>query len=31
MNAGAFGLDEESVFGKGTSQGKGGLAARWAR
>jgi acetylornithine deacetylase/succinyl-diaminopimelate desuccinylase-like protein len=27
MNARAFGLDEESVFGKGTSQGKGGLAA----
>jgi succinyl-diaminopimelate desuccinylase len=27
MNGRAFGLDEECVFGKGTSQGKGGLAA----
>jgi succinyl-diaminopimelate desuccinylase len=27
MSAQAFGLDEECVFGKGTSQGKGGLAA----
>ena len=27
MNARAFGLDEECVFGKGTSEGKGGLAA----
>ena len=27
MNARAFGLDEDCVFGKGTSQGKGALAA----